>query len=147
MTIAALPYLFAASAGAYLAGIGAMIAGKWPSPARVPWWLVILALVAFALDRLYPDIAYVAAPVIFITVAAVLVCVANAPHISRARNLLWATLLCVPLVDFGVVAIADFFPSHDANSMTFWAGSLLILPGLGALVLGALRLTSRLRRT
>lgn len=145
--IAALPYLFAASAGAYLAGIGAMVAGKWPSPARVPWWLVVLALVAFAFDRRFPDIAFVAAPVIYITIAAILVRVATAPHIVRARNLLWATFLCVPLIVSAVAAIGDFFPPQDANVMTFWAGSLLILPGLGSIVLGALRLTSRLRRT
>jgi hypothetical protein len=145
--IAALPYLLAASAGAYVAGIGAMIAGKWPSPARVSWWLVILALVAFTLDRLYPDIAYVAAPVIFITIAAIVIRVATAPHILRARDLLWAIFLCVPLIVIAVAAIGDFFPQQDTNVMTFWAGSLLVLPGLGALAAGALRLTSRLRRT
>jgi hypothetical protein len=140
--IAALPYLLALSGGAYLAGIGMTIAGKWPPAARLPWWLVILAIVAFTLDRVYPDVAYVAAPILLVTVAAILVRIATAPRILRPRGLLWMVFLIVPVIVIAIAAIGDFLPTSDARVITFCAGSLLALPGLGAVVLGALRLTA-----
>lgn len=144
---AAFPYFLAGSAGAYVAAIYAMVSGRWQAPTRPEWWLLLPVIAAFAIDRAYPDLAFVAAPVTFICCALLFVRMLSRAHGSGARGALWVLFAAVPIALALVIVIGNFLPQPDGARTARAAAWLLTLPGLVAFAAFAARVTLRSRQT
>jgi hypothetical protein len=131
------PYALFATTGAYLYGAILVLAGKWVPPARLPWWAVVPALVAFVVDRLMPMYSNEAAPVFCICAIVIATTVLRSPGIGNRRNLLWSLFALAPIAIMLPLATATFFPPTDARAMETAAAILLTVPGIVALI-GAL---------
>lgn len=136
---AAFPYLLAGSAGAYVAAIYAMLSGRWQAPTRPEWWLLLPAFAAFALDRAYADLAFVAAPVTFACCALLLTRLLRSPQMLDARGALWVLFACVPLATAIVIVAGDFLSQSGASALGYGAAWLLVVPGLTAVAAGLAR--------
>lgn len=144
---AAFAYFLAGSAGAYAAGIYAMLTGRWQTPTRPEWWLLVPAIAAFAVDRAYADFAFVAAPITFVCCALLFARMLSRTHGTGARGALWFLFAAVPLALTLVIVIGDFFPQPGGAHAVRAAAWLLALPGLAAPAACAARVTLRSPRT
>lgn len=144
---AAFPYFLAGSAGAYVAAIYAMVSGRWQAPTRPEWWLLLPAIAAFAIDRAYADLAFVAAPVTFACCALLFARTLSRTHGSGARGVLWFLFAAVPLALALAIVIGDFLPQPSGAQIVRAASWLLALPGLAALAACAARVTLRSLQT
>jgi hypothetical protein len=141
------PYALLATTGAYLAGAVALLLRRWNPPAQLPGWFVLLAILAFGVDREMPQYAIEAAPLFCVCAIVIGTRIIRSPSILGLRNLLWSLFALIPIAFMFVISTADFFPATDANAMRTSAAALLAVPGIAALAGAFARVISPAPRT
>ena len=134
MTLAlALAIALALTAGAYTAGAIALLLGVWRSGNRVVVTLLVIALIAFAVDRTYPPSLSYAAMVAAIAAVVALFAILRT-RIEGPRDILWALFAAVPAIELMLLASADSFAPGVASTLRAIAVALFTVPGVAALV-------------
>ena len=144
---ALLPFALLVSAGAYLTGAVLTLAGRWNPPVRLPWVAVVLAMIAFGVDREMPQYALVAAPIVFLSAIFIIARIVRLRDAFGLRNALWSLFALIPIAFMVDISIAQFFPATDGSAMLSAAVILLAVPGIAALLAAVVRLISPSPRT
>lgn len=136
----ALNIMLAASAGAYTAGAIVLLLGKWRAENRGAPLLLVLAFIAFAADRAYPQsqpsgtvILILASLVTALAALLALVSIVRT-RIAEPRDGLWAIFAAVPAIVLLLLATADVFSPDVASTLRTTAVAFFAIPGIAALL-------------